>query len=56
VVAFVAATINVDVPPALTEVGFAAIVTVGAGGGVPATTVTVVTADAFPPVPVAFAV
>ena len=51
-----AATINVDVPPALIEVGFAVMVTVGAGGGVPATTVTVTTADALPPVPVAFAV
>jgi hypothetical protein len=52
----VAATINVDVPPAVIEAGFAVIVTVGAGGGVPATTVTVVTAEALPPVPVAFAV
>ena len=54
-VAFVAATVNVDDPPKATEVGVAAIVTVGAGV-VDEPTVTVVVADVFPPAPVAVAV
>jgi hypothetical protein len=52
-VAFAAVTVKVDEPPAVIEAGLALMVTVGAGAAV---TVTVVFAEAFPPVPVAFAV
>jgi hypothetical protein len=48
----VAATVNVDDPPAVIEVGLAVMLTVGAAAGV---TVTVVAAEAFPPAPVAVA-
>jgi hypothetical protein len=54
-VAFVAVTVSVDELPAVIEVGFAAMVTVGAGGAA-AITVTETTEEAFPPVPVAVAV
>jgi hypothetical protein len=54
-VAFVADTVRVDEPPTAIEMGFAAIVTVGTGGGV-ATTLTVAVAVALPPVPVADAI
>ncbi len=50
VVALVAATVSVDVPPAAIEVGFAVIVTVGP---VDAPTVTVAVAVMFPPDPLA---
>jgi hypothetical protein len=55
VVAFVADTVRVDEPPAAIEMGFAAIVTVGTGGGV-ATTLTVAVAVTLPPALVAVAV
>ena len=51
--AFVAVTVKMDEAPAMTEVGLAARVTVGAGFG---TTVTVVAAVAFPPGPLAVTV
>jgi hypothetical protein len=51
----VAATVSVDDAPAVTEVGLAAMVTVGEGV-VDALTVTVVVAELFPPAPVAVAV
>ena len=54
-VAFVAVTVKMDGFPAITEVGFAMIVTVG-GGFEAAVTVTIAVADAFPPAPVAAAV
>jgi hypothetical protein len=54
-VALVAVTVSVDDPPAVIEVGLAAILTVGAGL-VDAPTVTVVDAEIFPPAPVAVAV
>jgi hypothetical protein len=54
-VAFVAATVRVDEPPAVIEPGFAVIVTVGGAGGVDVM-VTVAVADAVPPAPVAVAV
>jgi hypothetical protein len=52
-VAFDAVTVKVDDAPALTEVGLAAMMTVGAGLAV---TVKAITADAFPPIPDATAV
>jgi hypothetical protein len=52
VVAFVAATVRVDVAPAAIEAGLAEMVTVGA----PAPTVTVAFAVAVPPSPVAVTV
>jgi hypothetical protein len=52
-VAFVAVTVRVDELPAAIEVGFAVMVTVGAGSAV---TVTVAAPEAFPPVPLALAV
>jgi len=52
-VAFVAVTVTMDELPAVIEVGFAAMLTVGAGFGV---TVTVAFAVTFPPAPVAVAV
>jgi hypothetical protein len=52
-VAFVAATVNVAELPETIEVGFAVMLTVGAGFGV---TVTVAVADVDPPAPVAVAV
>jgi hypothetical protein len=52
-VAFVAATVKVDGLPEITEVGFALILTVGAGFAV---TVTTAVAEALPPAPVAVAV
>lgn len=54
-VAFVAATVNVDVPPGLIDVGLAAMEMVG-DGVVEDPTVTVVVAEVFPPAPVAVAV
>jgi hypothetical protein len=54
-VALVAATVNVDAVPARTEVGFAVILTVGAGITLWPTT-TVAVDVAFPPAPVAVAV
>jgi hypothetical protein len=50
----VAATVKVDEPPAVIDVGFAPIVTVGAMGA--AETVIVAEEDTLPPVPVAFTV
>jgi hypothetical protein len=52
-VALVAVTVRVEELPVVMEVGFAAMVTVGALG---ATTVTIAVAVAVPPVPVAVAV
>jgi hypothetical protein len=52
-VALTAVTVSVDEPPGEMAVGFAEIVTVGAGFAV---TVTVVVAVAGPPAPVAVAV
>jgi hypothetical protein len=52
-VAFVAATVKVDEPPALIEMGLAVMLTVGA---VADATVTVAGAEAFPPAPNAVAV
>jgi hypothetical protein len=52
-VELVAVTVKVDEFPAVMDVGFAVMLTVGAAGG---TTVTIVVAVAFPPVPVAVAV
>jgi hypothetical protein len=52
-VALVAVTVKMDELPAVTAVGFAAIVTVGAGF---AATVTVAVAEVFPPAPLAVAV
>jgi hypothetical protein len=52
-VAFVAVTVNVDEPPTMNDVGFAEIVTVGAGYGF---TVSFAVAVVDPPVPVAVAV
>lgn len=52
-VAFVAATVKVELLPTVMVVGFAAMVTVGA---VPEPTVTVAVAVALPPAPVAVAV
>jgi hypothetical protein len=54
-VAFVAATVKMDGLPETIEVGFAVIVTVGAGVET-AVTVTVAVAEALPPAPVAVAV
>jgi hypothetical protein len=51
-VAFVAVTVKMDGFPAITEVGFAMMVTVG-GGLEAAATVTIAVADAFPPALVA---
>ena len=51
----VVATDNVDDPPEAIEVGFAAIMTVGAGVA-DDPIVTVVVAEVFPPAPVAVAV
>ena len=51
----VAVAVSVDVPPAVTPVGFALSVTVG-GGPVVAETVTTAVAVALPPVPAAVAV
>jgi hypothetical protein len=57
VVALAAFTVKVEEPPAVIEAGLAVMLTVGAGGGVPAwVTVTTVMAVALPPVPVAVAV
>ena len=53
--ALVAATVNVEGPPEVTDVGLAAIVTVGAGL-VAALTVTVAIEVTVPPAPVAVAV
>jgi hypothetical protein len=57
-VAFVATTVRVVEPPRFIEVGFAAMVTVGApdGGGGVAPSVTVAVAVALPPDPAAVAV
>jgi hypothetical protein len=55
-VAFVAATVKVDALPAVIVKGLEVRVTVGAGGGVAAVTVTTAVPDAVPPVPVAWAV
>jgi hypothetical protein len=55
-VALAAVTVNVEEPPALIDVGLAAMATVGIPGGGTGTTVTIATADAFPPAPVAVAV
>ena len=52
-VAFVAVTVKMVGFPEITEVGFARMLTVGAGFGV---TVTVALAEFFPPGPVAAAV
>jgi hypothetical protein len=49
----VAVTVNVDELPEVIDVGFAVMLTVGAGFGV---TVTVVAVEVFPPAPVADAV
>jgi hypothetical protein len=49
----VAATVNVDEFPEMTDAGFAMMLTVGAGLDV---TVTVAVAEVFPPDPVAAAV
>jgi shikimate 5-dehydrogenase len=54
-VAFVAVTVRVDELPAVIELGFATMLTVGAGGAA-AATVTDVAEEAFPPAPVAVAV
>jgi hypothetical protein len=54
VVAFAAATVNVEEPPGAIEVGLAVIFTVGAEGD--AATVTVAVAVTVPPEPVAVAV
>ena len=51
-VAFVEDQVNVDAAPPATLVGLAVSVTVGAGGGETAATVTVVDALALPPAPV----
>ena len=51
--AFVAVAVRVDESPAVIEVGFAVMATVGAGLAV---TVTVAVADAVPPDPLAVAV
>jgi hypothetical protein len=51
-VALLAVTVNVEELPKVIEVGFAAILTVGAG----LVTVTVALAEVFPPAPVAVAV
>jgi hypothetical protein len=53
--AFVAVTARVEDVPAAIEAGWAAMVTVGAGGGAPVT-VTVAVPEACPPAPVAFTV
>jgi hypothetical protein len=55
VVAFVAATVKVEDPPAAIDAGFAEMVTVGAFP-VPAVTVTFVFALLDPPIPVAVTV
>jgi hypothetical protein len=56
-VAFVAATVKVELLPAVMVVGFAAMVTVGdVGGGGAVPTVTVAVAVALPPDPAAVAV
>jgi hypothetical protein len=55
-VASAAVTVKVEEPPAVIEVGLAVIDTVGIPGGVAGVTVTIATADAFPPAPVAVAV
>ncbi len=52
-VAFVAVTVRIDEAPAVIEVGFAVIVTVGDCAD---TTDTVAVAEALPPLPVALAV
>jgi hypothetical protein len=54
-VAFVAVTVKVDELPETIEVGFAMMLTVGAGFVIEVT-VTVAVAEVFPPVPVAAAV
>jgi predicted membrane-bound spermidine synthase len=54
-VALVAATVNVDDPPGLIDVGLAAMVIVGEGV-VEDPKVTVVDAEVFPPAPIAVAV
>jgi hypothetical protein len=51
-----AVTVNVEEPPAVIDVGLAAMATVGIPAGAAGVTVTVATADAFPPAPVAVAV
>jgi hypothetical protein len=50
-----AVTVRVDELPAVIELGFATMLTVGAGGAA-AATVTDVAEEAFPPAPVAVAV
>jgi hypothetical protein len=55
VVAFVAATVNVDEPPAAIDVGLAVMVTVGAAAA-PTVTVAVAVADVLPDAPFAVAV
>lgn len=52
----VALMVRIDELPAVIEVGFAEILTVGAGGGGAWVTVTVAVADALVPPPVATAV
>jgi hypothetical protein len=54
-VAFAATTVNVDELPDTIEVGFAVMVTVGAGVEI-AVTVTVAVAEMLPPAPLAAAV
>jgi hypothetical protein len=56
VVAWVAITVNMDEPPVAMELGVAVRETVGAAGGGPPVTVTMVEADVLPPAPVAVAV
>jgi hypothetical protein len=55
-VALVAVTVKVEELPALIEVGLAEMATVGIPGATAAVTVTLATAEAFPPAPVALAV
>jgi hypothetical protein len=56
-VAFVAATVNVDEPPEVIEIGLAVMLTVGRAAGVPGgVTVTVAVAVIVPPAPVAVVV
>jgi len=55
-VAFVATTVNVDEPPAVIEVGFAMMVTVGAEFEVEVTVTVALGEMVVPPAPVAVAV
>jgi hypothetical protein len=56
VVAFVAATVNVEEPPAAIDVGLAVMVTVGAVDAPPTVTVAVAVAGVVPDAPFAVAV